>query len=60
LVERSANAAPSVPHRHRHWSDSHWCSGGDKIGCDNGERVRITVTLDCCDREAIPWPAHQL
>ena len=28
-----------------------------EIGCDNGERVRIALTLDCCDREAISWVA---
>jgi hypothetical protein len=27
------------------------------IGRDNGERVRIAFTLDCCDREAISWAA---
>jgi len=34
-----------------------WCSDGFEIGCDNGERVRIAFTLDCCDREAISWVA---
>jgi putative transposase len=38
-------------------SDSRWCSDGFEIGCDNGERVRIAFTLDCCDREAISWVA---
>jgi hypothetical protein len=28
------------------------CSDGFEIGCDKGERIRITFTLDCCDREA--------
>jgi len=28
-----------------------------KIGCDNGERVRIAFTVDYCDREAISWVA---
>jgi putative transposase len=37
--------------------DSRWCSDGFEIGCDNGERVRIAFTLDCCDREAIAWVA---
>ena len=36
-------------------SDTRWCSDGFEIGCDNGERVRIAFTLDCCDREAISW-----
>jgi putative transposase len=30
--------------------DTRWCSDGLEIGCDNGERVRIAFTLDCCDR----------
>ena len=38
-------------------SDTRWCSDGLEIGCDNGERVRIAFTLDCCDREAISWVA---
>jgi len=37
--------------------DRRWCSDGFEIGCDNGERVRIAFTLDCCDREAISWVA---
>ena len=31
------------------------CSDGFEIGCENGGRVRIAFTLDCCDREAISW-----
>ncbi len=38
-------------------SDTRWCSDGFEIGCDNGERVRIAFTLDCCDREVISWIA---
>ncbi len=38
-------------------TDTRWCSDGFEIGCDNGERVRIAFTLDCCDREAISWIA---
>jgi putative transposase len=34
-------------------SDARWCSDGSEVGCENGERVRIAFTLDCCDREAI-------
>jgi len=37
--------------------DSRWCSDGFEIGCDNGEKVRVAFTLDCCDREAISWVA---
>jgi putative transposase len=37
--------------------DTRWCSDGFEIGCDNGDKVRIAFTLDCCDREAISWVA---
>jgi len=37
--------------------DARWCSDSFEIGCDNGERVRIAFTIDCCDREAISWVA---
>jgi putative transposase len=38
-------------------SDTRWCSDGLEIGYDNGERVHIAFTLDCCDREAISYVA---
>ncbi len=36
-------------------SDMRWCSDGFEFGCDNGEKLRVTFALDCCDREAIDW-----
>jgi len=38
-------------------ADTRWCSDGFEIGCENGERVRIAFTLDCCDREVPAWVA---
>ena len=38
-------------------SDMRWCSDGFEVGCDNGEKLRVTFTLDCCDRDAIDWAA---
>lgn len=32
-------------------------SDGFEFGCDNGETVRVTVSLDCCDREAMGFVA---
>ena len=51
-AERRHDGRVAVDH-----SDTRWCSDGFEIGCDNGERVRIAFTLDCCDREAISWVA---
>lgn len=38
-------------------SDMRYCSDGFEIGCDNGERVRVAFSLDCCDRQAIAFAA---
>lgn len=38
-------------------SDMRWCSDGFGFGCDDGEELRVTFALDCCDREAIDWAA---
>src|SRR6266851_5431934 len=38
-------------------SDTRWCSDGFEIGGDNGKRVHIALTLNCCHREAISWVA---
>ena len=51
-IERRHDGHVAVEH-----SDARWCSDGFEIGCDNGDRVRIAFTLDCCDREAISWIA---
>lgn len=38
-------------------SNQRWCSEGFEFRCDNGERLRVTFALDCCDREAMSWAA---
>lgn len=38
-------------------SDQRYCSDGFEIRCDNGERVRVAFSLDCCDRPAIAFSA---
>jgi putative transposase len=38
-------------------SDQRWCSDGFEFRCDNGEALRVTFALDCCDREALSWAA---
>ena len=38
-------------------SNHRWCSDGFEFRCDNGETVRTTFALDCCDREALSWVA---
>ncbi|EJT3588890.1 TPA: IS3 family transposase [Escherichia coli] len=36
-------------------SNQRWCSDGFEFHCDNGEKLRVTFALDCCDREALHW-----
>lgn len=38
-------------------SNQRWCSDGFEFSCDNGEKLRVTFALDCCDREALHWAA---
>ncbi|MGO4766271.1 IS3 family transposase [Cupriavidus sp. 2KB_3] len=38
-------------------SNRRWCSDGFEFRCDNGEPLRVTFALDCCDREAMSWAA---
>ncbi|MDO3623759.1 IS3 family transposase [Ralstonia pseudosolanacearum] len=55
-----------APPRPRRWHDGkvaaaksnqRWCSDGFEFRCDNGEPLRVTFALDCCDREAMSWVA---
>nr|WP_181716367.1 IS3 family transposase [Escherichia coli] len=36
-------------------SNQRWCSDGFEFRCDNGEKLRVTFALDCCDRESLHW-----
>lgn len=38
-------------------TNQRWCSDGFEFRCDNGEPLRVTFALDCCDREAMSWAA---
>jgi len=60
LLERHTGGGEERRHDGRiavDYPDARWCSDGFEIGCDNGERVHVALTLDCCDREAISWVA---
>lgn len=37
--------------------DQRYCSDEFEIRCNNGERVRVAFTLDCCDRRSIAFAA---
>ncbi|WP_106378921.1 IS3-like element IS2 family transposase [Escherichia coli] len=59
LLERKPTVPPSKrAHTGRvavKESNQRWCSDGFEFRCDNGERLRVTFALDCCDREALHW-----
>lgn len=38
-------------------TNQRWCSDGLEFRCDNGEPLRVTFALDCCDREAMSGAA---
>ncbi|GAB3465411.1 hypothetical protein GCM10027398_10650 [Azotobacter salinestris] len=61
LLERRCKK-PGVARRHDgrvavETSNTRWCSDGFEFRCDDGDRLRVTFALDCCDREAISWVA---
>ena len=60
LLERKPAVPPSEQLAHTgrvavKESNQRWCSDGFEFCCDNGERLRVTFALDCCDREALHW-----
>ncbi|EJC8751856.1 TPA: IS3 family transposase, partial [Salmonella enterica subsp. diarizonae serovar 48:i:z35] len=61
LLERKPVISPSVrAHTGKvavGESNQRWCSDGFEFNCDNGEKLRVTFALDCCDREALHWAA---
>lgn len=55
-------ARPGIERRHEgkvavSRSNQRWCSDGFEFRCDNGEPLRVTFALDCCDRVAMSWAA---
>jgi putative transposase len=38
-------------------SNQRWCSDIFEVRCDNGQRVRISFSMDCCDREIMSYVA---
>lgn len=60
LLQRYSGKADERRHERRVAVDTRntrWCSDGFEIGCDNGEKVRVAFSLDCCDREAMGFVA---
>jgi putative transposase len=60
LLQRYTGSPPLRVHEGKiavERSDQRYCSDGFEIGCDNGEKVRVTFSLDCCDRQAIAFAA---
>jgi putative transposase len=60
LLQRYTGAPPMRVHDGKiavERSDQRYCSDGFEIACDNGEKVRVTFSLDCCDRQAIAFAA---
>lgn len=60
LLQRHSGKADERRHDGRvavNTRNTRWCSDGFEIGCDNGEKVRVAFSLDCCDREAMGFVA---
>lgn len=60
LLQRHSGKADKRRHDGRVAVDTRktrWCSDGFQIVCDNGEKVRVAFSLDCCDLEAMGFVA---
>lgn len=38
-------------------SNTHWCSDGFVLSCDNGDKVHVAFSMDTCDREVLRYIA---
>lgn len=62
LARRVKRPGQARPHEGRvavAASDTCWCSDGCEFNADNGEKLRVTFALDCCDLDALSWVASQ-
>lgn len=60
LLQRHSGKADERRHDGRVAVDARntrWCSDGFEISCENGEKVLVASSLDCCDREAMGFVA---
>ncbi|MCB1885223.1 MAG: DDE-type integrase/transposase/recombinase [Geminicoccaceae bacterium] len=60
LLQRPAGGAEARRHEGKvavATRNTRWCSEGLEIAAENGERVRVALTLDGCDRQAMRFVA---
>jgi len=60
LITRHRERGSSRPHTGRVSVDeinTRWASDITSIKCWNGQKVRLTFIMDCCDRSIIAWKA---
>jgi putative transposase len=60
LIKKNRTRGPSRKHDGKISVDkinTRWASDITSIKCWNGEKIRVAVILDCCDRSVISWLA---
>jgi putative transposase len=60
LITRNRTRGSSRPHTGKiavDQSNARWASDITSIKCWNGQKLRLTYILDCCDRSIIAWKA---
>ena len=60
LITRNRTRGSSRPHTGKiavEQSNTRWASDITSIKCWNGQKLRFTYILDCCDRSIIAWKA---
>ena len=60
LIKRNPARGASRPHTGKiavEQPNTRWASDITSIKCRNGQKLRFTYVLDCCDRSIIAWKA---
>ena len=60
LIKKNRTRGSSRPHTGKisvKNSNTRWASDITSIKCWNGEKIRVAIIIDCCDRSIISWKA---
>jgi putative transposase len=60
LIKKNRTRGSNRPHTGKisvKASNARWASDMTSIKCWNGEKIRLAIIIDCCDRSIISWKA---
>lgn len=60
LIKKNGRRGSNLPHTGKvavKTSNTRWASDITSIKCWNGQKLRVAIVIDCCDRSIISWKA---